>query len=155
MFAGLLSSYYCGKMGSIVARVLTAFGNSSLIQNDHTGRFYPVALRKKLWTFRQVTPMRVHYKFWNGHSSDKCEAWSWKLRCCRSFQHRVMNALLTICISLIRSLLTFTVRRVQPTRCDVSQFIYFCKTLYMFQRVFPSVIRSSKLHIQLGDWAPR
>jgi len=27
-------------------------------------------------------------------------------------------------------------------------FIYFCKTLYMFQTVFPSIIRSSKLHIQ-------
>jgi len=25
---------------------------------------------------------------------------------------------------------------------------YFCKTLYMFQTVFPSIIRSSKLHIQ-------
>jgi len=39
-------------------------------------------------------------------------------------------------------------RRVQPTRCNVSQFIYFCKTLYMFQTGFPSIIRSSKLHIQ-------
>jgi len=28
------------------------------------------------------------------------------------------------------------------------QFIYFCKTLYMFQAGFPSIIRSSKLHIQ-------
>ena len=34
------------------------------------------------------------------------------------------------------------------TRCSVSQFLYFCKTLYMFQTVFPSIIRSSKLHIQ-------
>ena len=40
------------------------------------------------------------------------------------------------------------VLRVQPTRCDFSQFIYFCKTLYMFQTVFLSIIRSSKLHIQ-------
>ena len=39
-------------------------------------------------------------------------------------------------------------RTVQPTRCDVSQFIYFCKTLYMFQTGFPSIIRSSKLHIR-------
>jgi len=38
--------------------------------------------------------------------------------------------------------------RVQPTRCNVSQFIYFCTTLYMFQTVFPSIIRSSNLHIQ-------
>ena len=27
-------------------------------------------------------------------------------------------------------------------------FIYFCKTIYMFQTVFPSIIRSSKLHIE-------
>jgi len=40
------------------------------------------------------------------------------------------------------------VRTVQPTRCNVSHFIYFCKTLYMFQTDFPSVISSSKLHIQ-------
>ena len=39
-------------------------------------------------------------------------------------------------------------RRVQPTRCNVSQFIYFCKTLYMFHTGFPSIIRNSKLHIQ-------
>ena len=35
------------------------------------------------------------------------------------------------------------IRRVQPTRCNVSQFIYFCKKLYMFQTVFPSITRSS------------
>ena len=40
------------------------------------------------------------------------------------------------------------IRRVQPKRFKVSQFIYFCKTLYMFQTCFPSIIRSSKLHIQ-------
>ena len=40
------------------------------------------------------------------------------------------------------------VRRVQQTKCDVSHFVYFCKMLYMFQTVFPSIIRSSKLHIQ-------
>jgi len=28
------------------------------------------------------------------------------------------------------------------------KFIYFCKTLYMFQTAFPSIISSSKLHIQ-------
>ena len=27
-------------------------------------------------------------------------------------------------------------RRVQPKRCDVSQFIYFCKTLYIFRPFF-------------------
>jgi len=40
------------------------------------------------------------------------------------------------------------VLRLQPTRCDVSQFIYFYKTLCVFQTVFPSIIRSSKLHLQ-------
>ena len=30
----------------------------------------------------------------------------------------------------------------------VSQIIYSCKTLYMFRTVFPSIIRSSKLHIR-------
>jgi hypothetical protein len=30
----------------------------------------------------------------------------------------------------------------------LSQIIYFCKTLYMFRTVFPSIIRSSKLRIQ-------
>ena len=34
--------------------------------------------------------------------------------------------------------------RVQQTRCDFSQFIYFCKTLYIFQTGFPSIIRSTK-----------
>jgi len=42
----------------------------------------------------------------------------------------------------------FHIRTVKPTRYNVSQFIYFCKTLYMFQTVFPSIIRGSKLHIQ-------
>jgi len=40
------------------------------------------------------------------------------------------------------------IRGVQPTRCKVSQFTYFCKMLYVFQKGFPSIIRSSKLHIQ-------
>jgi hypothetical protein len=30
----------------------------------------------------------------------------------------------------------------------LSQIIYYCKTLYMFRTVFPSVIRSTKLRIQ-------
>jgi len=37
---------------------------------------------------------------------------------------------------------------MQRTRYNISQFIYFCKTLYMFQTTFPSIIRSSKQHIQ-------
>ena len=47
-----------------------------------------------------------------------------------------------------RSVHRWYILRVQPTRCDVSQFIYFRKTLYMFQAVFPPIIWSSKLHIQ-------
>jgi hypothetical protein len=30
----------------------------------------------------------------------------------------------------------------------LSQIMYFCKTLYMFRTVFPSIIRSSKLRIE-------
>ena len=30
----------------------------------------------------------------------------------------------------------------------LSQIIYSCKMLYMFRTVFPSIIRSSRLHIQ-------
>jgi len=44
--------------------------------------------------------------------------------------------------------MSVSIRRVQPTRCSVSQSLYFCKTLYMFQMGFPSIIRSTKLHIQ-------
>ena len=32
------------------------------------------------------------------------------------------------------------------------KFIYFSKTLYVFQAVFPSIIRSSKLHIQRQEF---
>jgi hypothetical protein len=42
----------------------------------------------------------------------------------------------------------YYILRIQPTRFDASQFIYFCKTLHMFQTIFLSIIRSSKLHIQ-------
>jgi len=38
---------------------------------------------------------------------------------------------------------------VKPTRCtNVSNLFYFGMTLYMFQTVFPSIIRSSSLYIQ-------
>ena len=40
------------------------------------------------------------------------------------------------------------IRTVQSTRCNASPFIFFCRTLYTFQTVSPSIIRSSKLHIQ-------
>jgi hypothetical protein len=32
---------------------------------------------------------------------------------------------------------------MQPTKCYISQFIYFNKMLYMFQAVPPPIIRSS------------
>jgi len=38
---------------------------------------------------------------------------------------------------------------VTPTRCtSVSNLFYFGMKLYMFRTVFPSVIRSSRMHIQ-------
>jgi len=38
---------------------------------------------------------------------------------------------------------------VKPTRCtNVSNLFYFGMALYVFQTVFPSVIRSSRLYIQ-------
>jgi len=52
---------------------------------------------------------------------------------------------------------TYSVRNLSDRNCcllhnqqDATflKFIYFCKTLYMFQTVFPSIIRSSKLHTQ-------
>ena len=39
------------------------------------------------------------------------------------------------------------IRKVQPTGCNVSQFICFCKAVYMFRTVFPSIIKSSELHV--------
>ena len=53
-----------------------------------------------------------------------------------------------ISVTIQLSHVSIIIRTAQPIRCNVSQFIYFCKTLYMFQTVFPSIIRSSKLHIQ-------
>ena len=57
----------------------------------------------------------------------------------------ILQILHPLHLQLERNLFT---HRVQPTRCDISQFIYFCKTLYMFQAVFPSIIRISKVHIE-------
>ena len=37
---------------------------------------------------------------------------------------------------------------VKQQDAPVSQIIYSCKTLYIFRTVFPSIIRSSKLHIR-------
>ena len=35
-----------------------------------------------------------------------------------------------------------------PTRCNVTQFVYFCKLLYMFRAVPPPIIRSTKPYLQ-------
>jgi len=41
---------------------------------------------------------------------------------------------------------------VKPTRCtDVSNLFYFGMTLYMFRTVFPFIISSSRLYIQLSN----
>ena len=37
-----------------------------------------------------------------------------------------------------------SIPEVQPTRSNVSRFIYFYKMLYMFQAVPPPIIRSTK-----------
>jgi len=34
---------------------------------------------------------------------------------------------------IIIIIIIIIIRRVQPTSCKVSQFNYFCKTIYMFQ----------------------
>jgi hypothetical protein len=34
--------------------------------------------------------------------------------------------------------------QIKPTRCNDTQFVYFYKTLYIFQAVPPPIIRSSK-----------
>jgi len=40
---------------------------------------------------------------------------------------------------------------VKPTRCtNLSNLFYFETTLYMFRTVFPSIIRSSRLHTATG-----
>jgi len=62
----------------------------------------------------------------------------------REVKNDIKIYLVNRCVAIIY----FDILRVQPTRCNVPQFIYFCKTFYMFQTCFPSIIRSSKLHIQ-------
>jgi len=38
--------------------------------------------------------------------------------------------------------------QIATNKMQLSQSIYSCKMFCMFQTVFPSIIRSSKLHIQ-------
>ena len=40
--------------------------------------------------------------------------------------------------------------QVQPTRCNVTQFIYFCEMLCMFQAVPPPIIKSSNCIYSIG-----
>ena len=47
-----------------------------------------------------------------------------------------------------------------PTRCNITQFIYICKLLYMFRVVSPPIIRSTHnwfpfVHKQTLRWFPR
>ena len=52
----------------------------------------------------------------------------------------------------INFFLTNIISIVKPTRCiKVPNLFYFGMTLYMFRTVFPSIIRSSGLYIQLSD----
>jgi len=45
-----------------------------------------------------------------------------------------------------------TISIVKPTSCtNVSNLFYFGMTLYMFWTVFPPVIRSSRLYVQLSN----
>jgi len=50
----------------------------------------------------------------------------------------------THCIKPIGVRSNYHIGSIQQTRCDVSQFIYFCKSLYVFQTVFTPNIRSIK-----------
>ena len=43
---------------------------------------------------------------------------------------------LTFKFNIHMSVYRYYILRVQPTRCNFSQFIYFCKTIYMFHTVF-------------------
>jgi len=56
--------------------------------------------------------------------------------------------------SIFRSLrlFLFLIPIVKPTRCtNVSNLFYFGMTLYMLRTVFSSIIRSSRLYIQLSN----
>ena len=44
----------------------------------------------------------------------------------------------------------FSYYQMQPTRCKVTQFIYFCEMLCMFQAVPPSIIRSLNCKYSIG-----
>jgi hypothetical protein len=60
-----------------------------------------------------------------------CSEWGWQF----------FSILISPCIVIY---FYSTTKKRQP----LSQFIYSCKTLYMFRTVFPSIIRSLKVRIQ-------
>ena len=60
-------------------------------------------------------------------------------------QHRVLCQTFTATCHCHKGLTEYP---MQDARCTVTQFIYFCEMLYMFQAVPPPIIRSSKLYIQ-------
>jgi len=54
--------------------------------------------------------------------------------------------------TLLCKLYSTVISIVKPTRCTgVSNLFYFEMTLYMFRMVFTSIIRSSRLYIQLSN----
>jgi len=63
-------------------------------------------------------------------------------------QEQTSHILIRYCQKTKQLAYTQQFRRPQPKRCNNSQFIYFCTSLCVLQMVFPSVIRSLKLHIQ-------
>ena len=42
----------------------------------------------------------------------------------------------------------FYIYKVQPKRCNFSQFYLFLQTRYMFQAIPPPIVRSTKLYVQ-------
>jgi hypothetical protein len=57
------------------------------------------------------------------------------------------------CYLLASKQINFEGSVVKPTRCtSVSNLFYFGMTHYTFRTVFPSIIRSSRLHVQ--SWTP-
>ena len=87
------------------------------------------------------------------HSYGKHTIWSFFSPKC--LEKRYVNKVLQVGTERDFIFTWLDIRREQPTRCDVSQFIYFYKTLYMFQTVFPSIIRSSKLLAWPGQASSR
>jgi len=50
-------------------------------------------------------------------------------------------------LTFVRPCIANTFAEYSQEDTTILKFIYFCKTLYMFQTGFTSIIRSTKLHI--------